>query len=266
MSDVVGVQAGPCEPWCELADVRGGDPGCEPWNDDTKYPDALLLDAIDAASDLLFQRSARRFPGVCTDTVWPAGACSGLVAPLPDGRAGVELRPVGHRHPGMCCDGGRSIELGSYPVLSVTEVRVDGDVLAQAGHWQVIDWRYLVRVDGGTWPCCNTVTDAVPRLAVDFSFGHARPSSGQLAAVELARELAKGVCRDQCAFDRRVEQLTREGVSITIPGLVDSLRDGRTGLAAVDLFLWAHNPNGLQRRGRIIIPGGGGENRRRTFP
>lgn len=251
---------GPCEPWATLEQYGA----CHPVTEENT---ALVTDALDAASDLLYARSARRFPGICTDSVMPAGACGGLIAVLPNGAAMIGLTSIEHRHVGACCAGGSMVELGSYPVRSVEEVRVDGVVLAPE-LWTVIDWKWLIRTDGGTWPCCNNPAEDPPHLEVDFTFGQEPPASGRLAVIGLASELAKACGGEECALDRRVQTLSREGVTITIPGLVDTLKEGRTGIPEVDMFLWAHNPNGLQRRGRLLIFGGGdvGAPHRRTLP
>lgn len=256
-------EAGPCAPWLTTDQLE------DCWTVPADASEALIAMAIDAASDLLFQRSARRFPGECTDTVIPVGACGGgMVAAMPNGSGGLSLAPIpsSHAHGGMCCAGGHRIELGAYPITAITEVRVDGVVLDPAAY-RVDDWAVLVRLDGGMWPCCNNGTEDPPHLAVDFTFGQAPPGSGVLAAVALTRELVKATCPSggPCALDQRVQSLSREGVTITIPGLVDTLREGRTGIPAVDLFLWSHNPNGLQRRGRILDLSGAGVHRR-TFP
>lgn len=260
MSDTppaVGLQAGPCAPWCTVEDFRGGDPGCAPWNDATLYPPDIVEGAIVAASEGMFQLGGRRWPGVCSDTVLPERC---IVAP--PGR--VHTR-------GWSCSGGRIVELGSYPVVGITEVKVDGVVLASSAY-EVLDWRYLHRIDGDPWPCCNTRPRVGEpwRLEVTFTFGETPPALGQLATVALSRELAKGACTgDDCALDRRATQVAREGVTVTFPGLVDTLvaSAGKgIGIGEVDLFMFAHNPTGLRRRGRLLIPGQADTAHRVTTP
>lgn len=248
--------SGPCEPWATITLVTTG------WTPPELATDALIGLCLDAASDLLFQRCGRRFPGICSDVVEPAPARA-CIMPMAEG--GEVSLWSGHGGSYLRGDG-RSVELGSYPVRQILEVLIDGVALAPAAY-RVMDNKRLVRIDGGTWPA-NTIesTDA-PHLEVGFTFGELPPPSGVLAAVELTRELVKALVKAEgCALDRRVQTLNREGVTITIPGLVDSLRDGRTGIPAVDLFLWSHNPNGLQNRGRILMPwkGAAGASRR-TF-
>lgn len=265
MSDIppaVGPQAGPCQPWCTIEDVRA----CAPFNDADTYSDEALEQVIDAASDVLFQRAGRRWPGLCSDTVYPStcAGCGGV--PLPYGGS-VSLATVrgalgGGSLLSACC-GDQRLDLGSYPVRSVTQVLIDGVELDPAAY-EVRDWEFLYRVDGGRWPCVSCPTSE--RLEVSFEFGEAPPWSGRGATVALARELARSCAEQECGLDRRVTTLSREGVTMTLPGLVDTLRDGRTGIPEVDLFLWSHNPNGLIRRGRIIDPAALVSSHRRTFP
>lgn len=246
--------AGPCDDWCTIDDVLEG------WTAPDLATDRLIGLVIGAVSDLLYQRSARQFPGICSDVVIPAPSAGCLVALPHDGEVSLWSRAGG-----TFLHSPKRVDLGSYPVRQVIEVLIDGVALA-ASAWRVADWRWLVRTDGGTWPA-NTAedTDDPPRLEVSLTFGVVPPDSGNLAAVVLVRELVKGLVGGKCALDRRVETLNREGVTITIPGLVDSLKEGKTGVAEVDLFLWAHNPNGLSRRGRLLLMGGGRGTTRRTF-
>lgn len=267
----VTTQAGPCEPWCTVADVRAR----SPFDDTTRFPDALVVLAVDSASDLMFQLGGRRFPGMCTDTVRPGGCANGgMVIAYPFGGevSLYEVAPwrAGHRVGlGIGCGGGRTIALGSYPVVSVQEVRENGEVL-DPSLYGVYDWRWLIRTDAGFWPCCNTLWQVdPPRLEVDFTFGEAPPSSGLLAAVALARELLLAMTDgDNCVLDRRVQTIIREGLQeeLALPGLVDALATGRVGIPEVDLFVFAHNPAGLRRRGRIIVPGNERRVDRLTFP
>lgn len=248
MSDTppdVGLQAGPCTPWATVDDFRG-DPACSPWDDDAKYPDEVVEAMLVAASEAMFQLGGRRWPGVCADTVQPASC------------AVVPRRP----HLGFgCCSGGRMIALGSYPVVEVTEVLVDG-VAVDEGDYEVIDWQFLHRKAGDGWPCCNRrPAEGEPwPLTVSFTFGQAPPALGRLGTVALARELAKSTCGEECGLDARATSVSREGTTITFPSLAEVLtatEGSGTGIAEVDMFVHAHNPNGLRRRARILTPGAG---------
>jgi hypothetical protein len=47
-----------------------------------------------------------------------------------------------------------------------------------------------------------------------------------------------------------VTQLARQGLTISYPDVGELLRNGRTGLYLVDMFLATENPYGLAQRGR----------------
>lgn len=252
----VETQAGPCEPWTTEALIRAQ----APFDDETKFPDPLVQQMADAASDIAWQLGGRRWPGSCSDTVMPGscGTVRGLVTPWPwrDGVTIVSLPPVQRFGFGMCCAGHGWIDLGSYPIQSVDEVRIDG-VALDPDLYLVLDWKWLVKADRGWWPCCNNPSDTTPRIEVDFTFGEDPPESGVVAATRIARELCLlNADRDACALPQRVQSIIRENVTIETAqrGLVDALRDGHSGIPEVDLFMWAHNPAGLRRRGRIIDP------------
>lgn len=257
--------AGPCEPWITVGELVDG------WTPPTGVSDATLARCVSASSDLMFERSGRQFPGICIDQVRPSGVCGGMpIVVYPFGGSLYELGgfdsptfPGRHSHL-VNPESPFELSLGSYPIRSVQEVRIDGEAL-DSDRWVVMDYSKLRRVDGIAWPCCNFIVGDVARIEVDFTFGQAPPDSGVLASNVLAKELAKAMGGEGCALDRRVQSINREGITMTIPGLVDSLKDGKTGIPEVDLFLWAHNPAGLQKRARIIIPGAA-STRRRTFP
>lgn len=271
MTSAVTTQAGPCDPWCTSADIRAR----PPFDDTTRFPNTMVTLAANAASDLMFQLGGRRFPGMCTDTVRP-GACAngGMVIAYPFGGE-VSLQELAPWRPGhqiglgLGCGGGRMLDLGSYPLVSVQEVREDG-VAIDSTLYAIYDFRWLIRTDTGFWPCCNTLWQIdPPRLEVDFTFGQNPPASGNLAAVALARELLLAMAdSDDCTLDRRVRTVIREGLveEMALPGLQDALATGRVGIPEVDMFVFAHNPAGIRRRGRIIVPGSGKRADRLTWP
>lgn len=247
--DAIVPRSGPCQPWTDSEAMLDG------WTTDAS--DGMIDAAAHAASDAMFQLGGSRWPGVCDDVV-EFLVDHGCLVPLPEGGV-VSFRSLSTFGPI-----GRTVELPGQPVVSVTEVKVDGDVLDPSAYI-VRDWRELVRVDGGTWPVGRS-TDATPRLRVAYSFGQAPPALGRLGATALARELVLALSNDDdCRLDRRVQTAVREQVTMdfAIPGLAESLRDGQTGIPEVDLFVHAHNPNHLRREARLLM-GDGPQASRRT--
>lgn len=244
-SDPVVSMVGLCELWATADDLDkcGGVP----------LADFEVLErCLAVASRVCFLLGGSRWPGVCEDSVLFADD-HGCVLPYPV-RGGVGL--VGSVSAGRTALWRRTLRLPQTPIVEVTEVRVDGDVLDPSAY-RIVDDALLVRVDGGSW-VPGRIDDDTPRLEVDYTWG-SRPSElGRRAAAMLTRELALSVCQpDACRLDRRVQSIVREGVTmdVALPGLVDALVQGQIGVPEVDLFVTAENPAKLRREGRIVIPG-----------
>jgi hypothetical protein len=237
---------GPCHPWCEAGDltVPAG------------ATDAQVEVAVLAASDVMFQLAGRRWPGVCDRTL-RLGACDMATIPLPvAGNVSWQTIAIpGYRSHGSFgfCGGSKLLYLPE-PAVAVTEVRIDGDVLS-ADAYAIRDNAVLARLDGGRWPCSGRWWEDPAPLEVDATFGQEPPASGVLAAQALATELLRAVVGDEdCALSPQVRSVSREGVSLDMvtAGLAEALSGGYTGIPAVDMFVHAHNPAGLRRRGRIL--------------
>lgn len=251
-----------CSPWAEADDV--GD--CSTFG----LQAGDVVDKLPAASDLLYRMSGYQWPGSCSATVRPActqGDGGRVVVAMggwdggwwaPQGIAGtLAVNCLGGSSCG--CLGMRQILLPGEPVTAVTEVKIDGEVL-DSDVYRVDDWRYLVRIDGGTWPSCQQLyldDTETGTWSVTFTYGTAPPSSGVNAAVALAVELAKGCCPDtatgDCALPADVVRASRRGLEFQLEP-ADLMTEGRTGIEAVDLFIQATNPYGLARGATVRSP------------
>lgn len=258
MSAPVSLTPGPCEPWCTAYQVRSKPPFDDPQQ--FTYADVEL--ARTAASGLMFQAGGRRWPGVCTDTVRP-DTCDQLGSAVPLPIAGtVQWVPIAPHAHGFC-GGGRALSLGAYPVVSVEQVRVDGEVFTG---WELRDWRYLVRTDGSSWPCCNRYDLADPVLEVDFSFGTAPPPEGVMAATAVARQLLLAWSGSgDCQLGAQATSITRENVTVELASLANQDPDSvYEQIPEVMAFIAAHNPNKLRRRARFLTGHGAGVFRNTT--
>lgn len=261
-------RTGTCAPWATTADL------CSPCTPET----ADIATMLQAASDVLFELSGRRFSGECSATVRP-NARWRVDDPVHEnliGWGGQGFTGTGgwwNSWGGGCgcqqgrgeatfgCDTVSEITLGGSPVVSITAVKVDGIALA-ASRYRIDDNRYLVRLpdaDGSNpgWPCCQDMTldDAqVGTWSVAYKYGVAPPPMGVQAAAVLACELAQMCVGGACALPARVTSMTRQGVSVNTMDPQDFLDHGRTGLYVVDLFLKAYNPDGLRRPATVWSP------------
>jgi hypothetical protein len=251
--------SGPCDAWCTPADVVNG------WTAPAGVTQDQLELACWAASEVCFELGGRRWPGVCFDTVlpttvYPSGNSGFIVWPVNGGGlATIPGVPDGARFPlyGPEWENALRLDLGVAPVVKVEAVRLSG-VALDLTDVVVVDGRWLVRTDGSLWPWFNSPSFDPPAIEVDVTYGEAPPRMGHLAALGLARQLTLAIKQDNaCSLNRKVRRIVREGVELelAVPGLVDNLRDGFTGVPEVDLFVGTMNPNKLRRAARVIVPG-----------
>jgi hypothetical protein len=67
----------------------------------------------------------------------------------------------------------------------------------------------------------------------------------------LACEIAKAAAGGDCKLPAGLQQLVRQGVTISYPDVGELFREGRTGLYLVDMFVTTWNPNRLRTRSRV---------------
>jgi hypothetical protein len=235
-----------------------------------EIPDPVAQMALMAATEALWAKSGRRF-GQATITVRPCSPYRGgafaaglewpwLTAMLADTAWNLWPRfwllPIGcGLHNDDCgCTRVHRVHLGKTPISSVQQVMLDGEVFPPSSY-RVDNWESLVRLDGDAWPYCqdmNLDDDQPGTWSVTFTYGATPPVLGQLACGEFAREIALAITRDKsCRLPKRVQSVTRQGVSATMISLQDMLNANLTGLELTDQFILSTNPKGIQSRARI---------------
>lgn len=208
----------PCQPWCTWDEVEAcGSVTPEPTNEIAKEL------WIDQASEIMFNLTARRYPGVCVVTRSLCYACA-------------------HCRPLVCsCDPYPGIDLGGrYPVWGVYSVIVDGTPL-DATSYAIRGRRWLVRTDGQVWPSGWNAIDP-NAWRVQYAVGELPTTAARLAAARLALEIAKRCSGDaSCKLPQRVTNVVREGVTFTVLDSMKMIAEGRTGLDLVDLWIASDN-------------------------
>jgi hypothetical protein len=246
---------GPCADWpvtwiCDL---------------DTLNP-AVTGVAVSMATETLWALTGMRF-GVCQVTLRPCRSecddgrfyddfgppwASGYY-PQPALIGGLWFNLVcGSCTSGCSCGTVSEVRLPA-PVNEIIEVLVDGAVLA-ASSYRLDNNRLLVRTDGGEWPRCNDLSldDTEPGTwSVTATYGEELPQGAALAMGELACEIAKAADGGDCKLPAGLQQLVRQGVTISYPDVGELFRQGRTGLYLVDMFVSTWNPYGLRQRSRV---------------
>jgi hypothetical protein len=249
-----GGASGPCTDWpvqwtCELSTLNPAVTGV----------------AVSMATETLWALTGMRF-GLCEVTLRPCADSCG------DGRFYDDFGPpwtlryypqpalVGglwfNLTCGSCTSGCSCGEVSEVrlpaPVFDVTEVVIDGVVLASSAY-RLDNSRILVRTDGGRWPRCNDLSeDSGPGTwSVTARYGEPLPAGAALAMGELACQFAKAADGQDCRLPAGVQNLVRQGVSISFPDVGELFAKGRTGLYLVDAFIATWNPGHLRQRSRV---------------
>jgi hypothetical protein len=251
----------PCEPFTTDAEVRECCVGLDIAFD--------LTDIIAFSSAVLYRLSGRQFPGECERTVWPCkgsgcGCCAGIDTgdwwwsyhnypswPVPNG-LGTGFVNVGH------CDRTCRLDRVKLPatVNSIVDITIDGVTLAPTDY-KIEAYRWVVRVDGGSWPCVNDLTGEPgdPGVwTITYNYGKPVPNDGRYAARIFACELAKARCGADNCLPARLKEISRQGVDMSFADPLEFLEKGEVGIYEVDLWLNSVNPSKLKRRSRIHRP------------
>jgi hypothetical protein len=260
-----------CSPWIDEADVAEC---CAALSDSGSAGSALMAQAAQMATEILYHLSGSRFGGVCTATVrpcsdpcrcgWGQVLASGHVVGFEDytGRWWNEY--------GRSCGCGRlsRVKLAGYPVQDISEVKIDGIAITPSSadaEYRLDEKKYLTRLaDPNTpnllprwWPGCQRldVDDTqIGTFSITYTYGEDPPEAGVAAARELACQLSLAMaCHDDCQLPQGVTQIVRQGVSFQ-RAQIDMFGKGRTGLVLVDAFLGSINPGGLRRPPSVWSP------------
>lgn len=247
--------SGPCADWPVTWT-------CEP---DTLNP-AVTGAAVSMATEFLWSATGMRF-GTCEITLRPcARDCqtggfyddfgtpwSSGVWPRPALIGGLWFNLACGSCPGDCsCTSVSEVRLPA-PVNQIVEVLIDGTPLV-TGAYRLDNNRLLVRTDGSEWPRCNDLNlddTEVGTWSVTATYGEDLPEGAALAVGQLACEIAKAAAGGDCKLPAGLQQLVRQGVTISYPDVGELFRQGRTGLYLVDMFVATWNPSGLRQRSRV---------------
>jgi hypothetical protein len=270
---------GPCNTWIDGAYVNNWAIGMgEGQGLGVGSSDYLLDPYAEFASQLMYELTARQFPGTCQHKVRPCRQqCSCFGANSSLGGVGPWIWPstisaywwggwAWYNECGDACGCGREsyIRLSGYPVQRILEVRLNGDVL-DADQYRLDGRRDLIRLastdgDDQFWPACQDLSlpDTEPgTYSVTYEWGGVVPEGGKLAAAQLAAELFKaspgnaGVCQ----LPNQVTKIVRQGIEMDrVVPIADLMREGASGLALVDAFIAMTNPQKAKRRTMVWSP------------
>ncbi len=251
--------SGPCSAWTTTEDVFA----CCDSDDVASDPD-MYEQAIDQASQLLFELSGRQYNGTCQKTVRPCNTGCGCNWQI------LSRGYVVWGGDSWACDGvacgcspASRVLLSGEPVRSIIEVKIDGVAISPT-EYRLDQHRYLTRKNGGQWPSCQDITiddTEVGSFSVEYTYGKNPPLAGQAAAAELACEVFKACASADmadCVLPAGISSIVRQGITIERNAFASWGRQfgvWRTGLPLTDLFLNAYNPSGARRRTVFMTPG-----------
>jgi hypothetical protein len=218
--------------------------------------------AVELATDVVWALTGRQF-GLCTVTLrpcrsdcaeypWPSGGMSewaGTTWISPQLISGAWFNVIcGRCTQGCSCSTISEVRLPA-PVHDIVQVKIDG-VVVSGSEYRLDDNRTVVLLND-EWPRCNdlNLADTEPNTwSITARFGQEPPVGAAWAVGELACELVRAMCGEDCRLPRNVTQLVRQGVTIQFPNVIEQMNEGVTGLYLVDQFIATWNPNRLKRR------------------
>lgn len=237
--------------------------------------DTICEQAATVASEVLYEMSGRKFSGACGPVVVrpvarPSnGDFRGSLGSMGYFSSWGSCAVAGFSSGGVVshygCSNPPEIELGVYPVVAVSAVKIDG-VTIPSGEYKLLDSRTLVRMLATAssaptqrygWPTCQRLDlpdTEQGTFSVTLTYGQVPPVGGVLAATKLAEHLALPQLGDATKYPQRVTSMQRQGVSSMTVDVMDIVKTGKTGIYEVDLFLRSVNPKQLSRRGAVWSP------------
>lgn len=254
---MITASAGPCAAWepiwpCVDAAITGA---------------AVAQTMVQVATEIMWAKTARQFDECemtlrpcrddCWDGQWPfydRWNEFGRSWPYPYNWAGQWFNLGCGGCPGSCsCT---VLWKAKLPALinRIVEIKVDGDIVP-TGSYMVYDNQMLIRTDGEAWPICNDLNKAdteVGTWSITLTIGQTVPDLCRLAVGEMATEFIKSCLGQNCRLPSPVQQLVRQGVSMTFLDPNAVFADGKVGLYFCDLAISTYNPAGIPARAQVI--------------
>lgn len=205
----------------------------------------VIESALMFASDVLFNLTGRRWPGHATDRYRPCCQCD---APANCGCAGLA-----------------AVELPNRPVVSVTQVKVDGSVVSPS-EYELRDARRIVAVRQPSglrrsWIWCQDLsrpTTDPGTWEITYVWGARPPAAGITAAAILGWEFALAwtpALLGQCRLPKRVTSITRNGMTVATIDPLTLFDKGLTGVPEVDVWTKSLEYGTSKGGARVLIPG-----------
>lgn len=189
--------------------------------------DDAVIDAVEDASFMVYYLTGRQFDGIGEATVYPDCHCSSC--------------------------GPDRLNLGLWPIVSIVSVTEFGEE-KDPNDYHVDEHRYIVKNDCSVFETCSCEHCDTP-LVITVEYGIAPPRLIKRATKALACALFADAsdCED-CQIPDNVRNITRQGVSYEVEDIPNLMRNGSTGIYALDLAVKVLNPTGMQSPSFLWTP------------
>lgn len=140
------------------------------------------------------------------------------------------------------------------PVIELLGWQVDGDEMSLEGLQRYGD--SVMRTAGGAWPSQDLSLPVTEEgtWAIRYLRGHMPPAGAARMVALLALELYNGATGGECRLPRRVTNVQRQGVTISMVDPTEIFDSGATGITEVDLWVRSVNPYRLHEPARVWSP------------
>lgn len=220
---------------------------------------------LQIATDVLWNLTAKRYSGQCDDFIRPQAQWRQWSVPKWWPSPANSTTPWGwcscHRPRQSGCSRLSEIRLPNGPVNPEgVVVKIDGATL-DPDAYRIDDSRYLVRIDGDGWPCCQDLelADTEERtFSVAYVFGKNPPIGGVRACEVYGDQLALAMnpsAEGECRLPKNVVSVARQGVTTRFADPSMFAEKGLVGLASVDAWVMSVNQGGKRRRATVYFPG-----------
>jgi hypothetical protein len=132
----------------------------------------------------------------------------------------------------------------ALPVQEIIEVVIDGVVLLDTEYRLEGDLLYRI---GAKWPSQNLAAplDEPGTWSITYTRGFPPPEGTANLVGLLAKEFLTACAGGKCALPRRVQTVSRQGVTYQMVDPTDIYTTGKTGISEIDLWLSAVNPRAM---------------------
>jgi hypothetical protein len=197
--------------------------------------DQTTIDAITLASQILYSLSGRKYGGI--KGVTEIYTCEHKFSECGDRLLSHAITAIG---------GFNIVRLRGNPVLQVQQVVLNGELL-NSEDYEIVNSNELLLGQKYLSGCYT--------LTVTYAYGVEPPEAARIATKILAQELLLAVAGDnKCRLPSRIRSVTRQNLTYDFNVDTEFIKEKKTGITEVDLWLTAVNPSKSSKRAKVFRP------------